>query len=303
MRVAFVGAVESSLIALRTLVASDATPVLVVTIPPEAAARHSDYQNLADPAAAAGAAVHFTRNINDPATLEALKAARPDVTVVVGWSQLCRDEFRAIAPLGALGYHPAPLPRFRGRAVIPWTIITGEAESGSTIFRLAEGVDSGTILAQERFPVAPDETARSLYDKHMQALRLILPLALARAAAGEAGDPQDEEAATYCAKRTPADGLIDWHQPADAVLRLIRGVGDPYPGAFTFDGEEKITIDSARLSAGRGRFIGMPGQVQTCTNTGATVLCGDGAAIEIQAWRNGGGWRPKTHARFNGRCA
>lgn len=300
MRVAFVGAVESSLIALRTLAASDATPVLVLTLPPEAAARHSDYRDLVGPAAAMGAAVHFTRNINDPATLEALRAARPDITVVVGWSQLCRDEFRAIAPLGSLGYHPAPLPRFRGRAVIPWTIITGESESGSTIFRLADGVDSGCILAQERFPVAPGETARSLYDRHMQALRRILPPALARAAAGDAGDPQDEEAATYCAKRTPADGLIDWQQPADAVLRLIRGVGAPYPGAFTFDGEHKVTIDSARLSAGHGRYIGVPGQVQTCTDTGVTVLCGDGAAIEIQAWRNGGGWRPRTHARFNG---
>jgi methionyl-tRNA formyltransferase len=301
MRIAFVGAVESSLVALRTLIRCEMVPVLVVTLPPEAAARHSDFADLAEPAAAAGAGIHFTRNINTPETIEAIKAAQPDICLVVGWSQLCKDEFRNIAPLGALGYHPAPLPRFRGRAVIPWTIISGEAYSGSTIFRLDEGTDSGFILAQERFALAPDETARSLYNKHMQSLQRIIPQALAKAAAGEAGEPQDEDAANYCAKRTPEDGLIDWKQPAEAVLRLIRGVGEPYPGAFTFEGGERIIIDSARLSAERGRFIGVAGQVQTHTREGMTVLCGDGAAIEILAWRNSSGNRPKMHARLANR--
>jgi methionyl-tRNA formyltransferase len=298
MRIAFVGAVESSLVAFRALVESSTPPVLVLTLSPEAAARHSDFADLADPARAVGAAVHFTRNINEPEAVAALRAAVADLTLVVGWSQFCGEEFRGATRLGAVGYHPAPLPRFRGRAVIPWTIIAGATTTGSTIFWLDDGVDSGPILAQEQFPVAPNETARSLYEKHKQALCRLLPQALSRVAAGAPGDLQDEASASYCARRTPADGLIDWHEPAETVLRLIRAVGDPYPGAFTFEGQEKITIDAACPSAAPGRFIGIAGQIQTYTQNGFVVLCGDGAAIEILSWRNANARRPKMHARL-----
>jgi methionyl-tRNA formyltransferase len=296
MRIALVGAVEGSLVAFDALVAAGMAPSLLVTLAVDHSARHSDFVDLTGPARAAGAAVHLTKNINAADTIASIKAERPDLTMVIGWSQICGSEFRAIARLGTIGYHPAPLPRFRGRAVIPWTILANEKETGSTFFWLDEGVDSGPIVSQRLFPVAPDETARSLYEKHKQALFEMTPLVVsAVAGGGNVGTPQDESVASYCAKRRPEDGIIDWNQAADDVLRFIRAVGDPYPGAFTFDAGDKIVIDKARPFARQGRYIGLTGQVQTHTDFGFTVLCGDGSTIEVTSWR---GKKPKIHNRL-----
>lgn len=299
MRIALVGAVEGSRVALDALLGAGFPPALLVTLPLEAGDRHSDFIDLASPARASGIDVHFTRNINATETVLAIQAARIDVTMVVGWSQICRKPFLRAARLGTLGFHPAPLPRFRGRAVIPWTILSGATWSGSTLFWLDEGVDSGAILAQRLFSVAPDETARSLYEKHKRSLAELVPLTVRRIASGDLGAiEQDEAQACYCAKRTPEDGLVDWRQPAEVIERLVRAVGDPYPGAFAFEAARRIRIDAARLHSAPGRHIGLVGQVQSHTADGFTVLCGDGATIEITAFVSDDNRKPKIHAKM-----
>jgi methionyl-tRNA formyltransferase len=296
MRIAFVGAVEGSRVAFDALVEAGMTPSLLVTLAADASTRHSDFVDLSGPARAVGASVHLTKNINAPDTVAWLEQGRPDLTLVIGWSQICRAEFRSVARLGSVGFHPAPLPRFRGRGVIPWTIIANEKETGSTFFRLDEGVDSGPVVLQKLFAVAQDETARSLYEKHKQALREMTPLVVSAIARDNGvGVAQDDSLASYCAKRSADDGSIDWTQTAETILRFVRAVGDPYPGAFTLDEGGKIVVDKARMFAGRGRYIGLIGQVQAHTDGGFAVLCGDGETIEVTSWR---GARPKIHTKL-----
>jgi methionyl-tRNA formyltransferase len=299
MRLIFVGAVEGSRLGFDALVAAGEAPTMVVTLPPEAAERHSDFADLTGPARDLGIPVHHTTNINADATLAAILAHEPDVSAVIGWSQICRAPFRALARIGNLGFHPAPLPRLRGRAVIPWTILLGETSSGSSLFWLDEGVDSGDIVLQRLFDLAPDETARSLYDKHTANLRAMLPEAVRRIRLGERpATPQDHERASYCARRRPEDGLIDWSEPAAAVLRLIRAAGDPYPGAFSYHAGRPLLIDAARPFAPSSRYVGLAGQVQALTARGFLVRCGDGECIEVTAWRLDGGGRPKAHDKL-----
>lgn len=299
MRIVFVGAVESSRIALEALVKAKRAPALVITLPPEAAARHSDFVDIASQARSAGSAVCHVTDINAPATLEAMTAVDPDLTLVVGWSQVCRQPFREIARKGTVGFHPAALPRFRGRGVIPWTILEGEEKTGSTLFWLDDGIDSGPILLQRLFAVAADETARSLYAKHTANLAEMVVEATDLVEADRAGRTvQNHAEASYCAKRTPEDGLIDWRQPAAALLRLIRAVGDPYPGAFTFGRGDRIRIDAAAPVKNSRRFIGLAGQVQAHTEQGFIVLCGDRECIEVLAWDSPSGERPPVHSRL-----
>jgi len=275
-------------------------PNLVVTLPQEASHRHSDFVDLADPARAAGSPIFYTKNINAPETLDALRTEEPDLCLVIGWSQICRQPFREIARLGNVGFHPSALPKLRGRAVIPWTILTNQRETGSTLFWLDEGVDSGAILLQKLFPVAADETARSLHAKHISALELMLPEALSLLKAGTAPRiPQDLRQATYCAKRTADDGLIDWRLPAADVLRLVRACGDPYPGAFTYQGGEKLSIAHAVSLPTSDRYIGLIGQVQCFTDRGFAVRCGDGQCIDVQSWHWRPGGLPKMHSKFD----
>jgi len=300
MRSVFVGAVEGSRVALEGLIAAGAAPGLLITLPKEAAGRHSDFADLGPLAREAGWSVCHSTSINDQPTVETIRNFEPDVCFVIGWSQICHGEFRSIARIGNIGFHPAALPRMRGRAVIPWTILENESETASTLFWLDAGVDSGPILLQENFSVSAAETAASLYQKHMQALRRMIPAMFDLL---QSGNPpkkeQNHELATYCAKRTPSDGLIDWMAPAEDILRLIRAVGEPYPGAFTFSDGCKLIIDAARLEPNGHRYIGLAGQVQALTDAGFIVRCGDGKCIEVTCWRGMAGAPPKRHGRLS----
>lgn len=299
LRVAFVGAVEGSLIGLRALIDAKLPPGLVITLPPEAAKRHSDFADIATPATKAGSRVAFARNINAPETLAVLEEFSPDLCLVIGWSQICGPAFLSAVDHNAIGFHPAPLPRMRGRAVIPWTILMDEKRSGSSLFWLDEGTDSGPIVLQRIFDLADDETARSLYDRHTANLTAMLPEAVRLVADGKAPrQQQDHTLATYCAKRTPEDGRIDWSRPASEILRLIRAVGDPYPDAFTNVSDQVLSIAAAAAYDKSERYVGVAGQLQARSEDALIVRCGDGQCIEISSWTWDGEKPPPMHTVF-----
>jgi methionyl-tRNA formyltransferase len=300
VRIAFVGTVEGSAIAFKALVQAGMPPGLLITLAPEAAARHSDFVDLSPLARSVGSEVVYATNVNGQASIEALRAFRPDLVLVIGWSQICEHVFRSIARIGNIGFHPSPLPRMRGRAVIPWTILLGESVTAASLFWLDDGIDTGPILLQEPIAVTADETARTLYVKQTDALARMLPKAVELVRSGRAPQiEQDDGLATYCAKRTPDDGLIDWHAPADATLRLIRAVSEPYPGAFTTCGGCRLVIEIATLFDDSHRYVGLPGQVQCHTREGFAVRCGDGKCIHVTAWRQDqAAGKPSVHSKL-----
>lgn len=282
MRAVLVGSVESSRVALETLSRLERYPEAVITLHPELSRRHSDYVNLNDAVDSERTQLLYTRDVNDPATVAEVAELAPDVVWVVGWSQVCRQEFLSIARVGTIGYHPSFLPAMRGRAVLPWTILTGASETGGTFFWLDEGVDSGPILLQARIPVAPNETATTLYVKHMEVLKDLVRSAVQHLDAGTAPRMvQDHLRATYCAKRTWRDGLISWDRPSKEVWDLVRASTHPYPGAFTFVDGSRMIIWDAELPP-TNPYIGLPGQVQSLDERGAVVMCGDGKCVLVK---------------------
>ena len=299
MRIVFVGTVEGSKYAFQAVVRAGFVPVLVITLPKMAAHRHSDFVDLTVDAECAGSTVFYATDVNALDTLEAIKSAKPDFCMVFGWSQICHKPFRSIARVGNIGFHPSALPKLRGRAVIPWTILLNLKETGSTIFWLDDAVDSGPILLQKVFPVSPGETARSLYLKHRSMLTSMVPEALTLLQSDAPPQIyQDHQKATYCAKRTLEDGLIDWRLPASEILKLIRAVGDPYPGAFTYQKEKILFIDEAMILPNSNQYVGLVGQVQCYTDGGFAVRCGDGHCIDVRKWRSGSTSMPKLHSKF-----
>ena len=116
LRAVIVGAVESTAVAIRAFEGSGWDLALVVTLPPEKSARHSDYVDLQSDAEAVGARIFHTAQTNHPDTIAAIREARPDYIFVVGWSQICGPEFLNLTPGKVIGYHPAALPPFRGRS-------------------------------------------------------------------------------------------------------------------------------------------------------------------------------------------
>lgn len=287
MKSVFIGAVESSATALRAICAADMGPSLVVTLPLERASAHSDFVDLGPMAGDCGASLLRVPRSDDPALLAALCDLVPDLVMVIGWSQLVGAELRASPRLGVLGFHPAPLPRMRGRAVIPWQILTRQRQGGATLFWIGEGLDDGPIAAQSLFDIDPESiTARELYDRAVAEMAALLPPLLLDIVGGRIPSAaQDHSLASICARRLPEDGRIDWQRPAAEIERLIRAVGAPYPGATTtLDTGAAVTVRKARLNVRQGYFIGIPGQVQQIEDDVVTVMCGDGVCLDLLDW-------------------
>ena len=275
MRIILVGAVDSTEIALEKLIEQGILPVAFFTLPLEKSQRHSDFVHLKPLAEKNGVPVIEVSNINSPEAIDKIRFLQPDYLFVIGWSQICSPELLSIPRIGSIGCHPAPIPENRGRGVIPWTILQHRQDTAMTLFWLDEGVDSGDILLQEYFPVAPDETATTLCEKHNESLRSLFSQAIALLKENKAPrKSQNHNLATYCAKRVPNDGFIDWNLPAREVWTLIRAVTKPYPGAFTFARGQKLTIWDAEY-VGDGPYWGLPGQVQAILDPGVLVQCGD----------------------------
>ena len=93
-----------------------------------------------------------SRNVNDEAVVEAVKAAEIDWLFIIGWSQIAREPILSAPRMGALGIHPTLLPEGRGRAPIPWAILKGLPRTGVSLFKLDQGVDTGPILDQAVVP-------------------------------------------------------------------------------------------------------------------------------------------------------
>jgi methionyl-tRNA formyltransferase len=202
----------------------------------------SDFRDLRPLAQEAGAPFLAFDKVTEPAVSEFLAQHRPDWLFVVGLSQLVPAEIRQFARMGAVGFHPTPLPEGRGRAPVAWTILL-QKQAAASLFFLTDEADAGDLIAQRPVPVLPDDYAADLIDRTNVVLeQMTADLASAFASGQVPRMPQDHSRATYYPRRRPGDGLIDWAKPAEEVYRLVRAVSHPYPGAFTFRAGRKVTI-------------------------------------------------------------
>lgn len=274
LRIALVGAVHSTETALRAIAECGHEPAVVFTLPVEKQGRHSDFVDLGPLAEEVGAPLVRVDDVNAPEAVAALRAADPDLLMVIGWSRLCGAEFRAVARLGTLGYHPTLLPKMRGRAALAWTILLDLKRSGGTLFWMDEGVDSGDVAAQEAFDIPPGTTLPELIELQLQAQARMMPPLFAKLDSGlRPAEPQDHSQATYLAIRRPADGEIDWTQDAETIERLVRAVTRPFPGAFSRLGERDLVVWSARVVR-YPQWHALVGQVFTYEDGIPIVRCG-----------------------------
>ena len=175
-------------------------------------------------------------NINDLENIELLKKIKPDLILVMGWSQLLKEPIIQTAKLGVIGSHPTELPKFRGRAPIPWTILKNLKHSALTFFLIEKGIDDGDILNQKKFKISSNDDSQSLYKKITYLGKTMIIETIQNFQNGNVDKiPQDESKfIEYWPKRTPADGEINWFNTAKEISTLIRATTFPYPGAYTF---------------------------------------------------------------------
>jgi methionyl-tRNA formyltransferase len=215
------------------------------------------------------------QRMNEPALLDAIRAWKPDVFLVVGWYHVIPKSWRELAP--AYGLHASLLPDYSGGAPLVWAMINGETKTGITLFQMDDGVDSGPIAEQAEESIHPDDTIATLYarieDRGLYLLRQALP---ALASGALVLTPQDETKRCIVPQRAPEDGWINWAQEVIAIDRFVRAQTRPYPGAFSTLAGERFTLWAGQVDTESQQES--PGLVQK-VGSGYAVVCGHGRII------------------------
>lgn len=224
--------------------------------------------------------------LKEPEALAWVKRLQPDLLVLAFVTDFVPQSMIDLATYGGINYHPSLLPKYRGGSAMNWAIINGETETGVTIHYIDAGVDTGPILLQERVPIAPDDTVKSLYFEKLYPLGVQMVAAAVRLIReGKARPvPQDEKQASFQPVIKEADVQIDWRQNTQKIYNLIRGA-NPHPGAWTTFRGGKLKIWEARPC----QIEGMPGRVAAVREDGSFVIATADGGILVRRVQYGAG--------------
>lgn len=216
------------------------------------------------------------QKVNDIEKVRWGQSKQPDIIFAVGFSQLLSTTWLEMPTLGCIGFHPTCLPKGRGRAPLAWTILEERCAS-ATFFLMGEGADDGPIFVQKQFSLTTEDDASSVESKINLAIDQALDKWLPELKEGIWNPlPQNEADASWFGKRTPDDGIINWHEPAYKIDRLIKASTHPHPGAFTFWQKQKINIWHSELEENI-HIKGVTGRILVNDkNKGYLVQCGEG---------------------------
>jgi methionyl-tRNA formyltransferase len=281
MRVVFFGTPEFAVASLKAMLRERISVVGVVTQPDKPQGRSRT--TLVPPpvkvvAQAEGLPVlQPTRPVGD-LFLAALRRLEPDLGVVVAYGHLLRREVLELPARGLINVHASILPRYRGAAPIQHAILEGERETGISIMRMEEGLDTGPVLHRVTTPIADDETAGTLSRRLAGLGAGALVEAISLIGAGlERAQAQDDTAATYAPKISREVARLDWTRDPQSLERQVRAF-DPAPGAWTSLDSAPVKLFGATPAVGSGE----PGTVLAATDR-LVIACGSGALAVREA--------------------
>lgn len=223
--------------------------------------------------------------LRSPEGVAAVSEIAPDVIVTAAYGQILPKSVLALPRLGCINVHGSLLPRYRGGAPIQRSIIDGEKVTGVTLMYMAEGLDTGDMIAKVEVPITDEDTAGTMFEKLSEAGSKLLLEWLPRIADGTAGrTPQIDEESTYAPNLSREDEKLDWSQSSRRIFDRVRGL-NPMAGGFTFlDGEVfKVwgcTIPSPSDVELRSEWTEYaPGAVLETGAFGIRVRTGDGSIV------------------------
>jgi len=282
MRLIFMGTPDFAVPTLIELAARGHEIAAVYTRAAKPAGRGMDLQRtpIEREARRFALAVRTPKTLKDDDVQKIFHAHNADAAVVVAYGLILPKPILEATRLGCFNVHASLLPRWRGAAPINRAIMAGDAESGVTIMKMDEGLDTGAMAMAERAAIGADMTAGELHDALS---RVGADLMLRVLAAAERDSlsltPQPANGVTYAEKISKNETRIDWGKSWKQVDDHIRGLS-PFPGAwFEFDGVRVKVLRSIR-----GESAGPPGIL---LDNRLTVACGDGAVQLVQVQRAG----------------
>lgn len=220
-----------------------------------------------------------------PESVAILQELAPDLIVTAAYGQILPKSILDLPVRGCINVHGSLLPRYRGGAPIQRAIIDGEAVTGVTLMYMAEGLDSGDMIAKAEEPITDEDTAGSMFDKLSVLGAELLLSWLPRIADGTAPrTPQPHEEATYAPNLSREDEQLDWHAPSRALFNRIRGL-NPMAGGYTLLHGEVFKVWGALPPRTADQVLPpewlalAPGAVLETGNDGIRIRTDDGSLL------------------------
>lgn len=198
-----------------------------------------------------------------------------DLMIVIAYGLILPKEVLALFKHGCINVHASLLPRWRGAAPIQRAILAGDKQSGVTIMQIDEGLDTGAMWRKSVHDITPQETSNTLHDAlaELGAESLIATMGDIERGTIEP-EPQNNALATYAAKITKEEGLINWQESADQIDRQIRAF-NPWPGAYTYLNGNLLKVWEAELVDAKS-LKALPGTVVAVTQVALEIATSQG---------------------------
>ncbi len=297
LRVVFLGTPQFAVPTLKHLLASRHEVVGVVTQPDRPRGRG---QKVSDSPVKMVALEHGLpliqpEKLRHPDVAATLRSWQPDLGVVAAYGKIIPKEILSLPRLGMINVHASLLPKYRGAAPVHRAVIDGEHETGVTIMRVEEMLDSGPMLAKVTRPIDPNETS-DIVERDLAELGAPLLVSVVdRLSEGEVPEElQDFMVCSYAPKVTKEEGLIDWTLPAIYIHNRVRGLY-PWPHAYTYLNGQRLIV--LRTRAESGTTDAEPGTILDTTGDAIHVTAGHGGRLAIESLQPEGR-RPMTAREF-----
>lgn len=274
MKILFMGTPDFAAETLEAMVNADLDVAGAVSQPDKPKGRGHKLAPTAVKTAAEkhGIKVYQPEKLRNGELMPVLDEIKPELIVVAAYGKILPPYIINYPKYGCINVHASLLPKYRGAAPIQWAIINGERETGVTIMKMDEGLDTGDMLYTVKTDIGEYETAEELFDRLSKLGGEALVEAI-KNIDNITPIPQDDEKHTYAPMISRKTGRIDWTKSAAEISKLICGLNS-WPLAYTTYKGETLKIVTARVTDGRG----VPGTVLSLDKgKGLKVAAGSGA--------------------------
>ena len=214
--------------------------------------------------------------IDEVKLLSLLQNNNTDVCVSVNYSGIISKKVINLFPLGILNAHGGDLPRYRGNACQAWAIINGENKIGLCIHKMIGGeLDSGDIVNKSYLAIDINTKIGEVYywmENEIPKLMLSSINKLSKDSNDVEKQSKNPQDALRTYPRNPDDGIINWNDTAESIIRLINASSEPFSGAFCTYNEEKMIIWRAKIYNDNENYLGVPGQVAEIKSSGDIII-------------------------------
>lgn len=280
MNIVFMGTPEFAVPSLRMLLENGYNVVAVVTQPdrPQGRKKVLTPTPVKEVALEYGLPVLQPQRMRNAEAVAELATYKPDLIVTAAYGQILPIAVLDLPSRGCVNIHGSLLPKYRGGAPIQRSIMNGEAVTGITLMYMAEGLDTGDMIAQVEIAIEEEDTSGTIFEKLSEVGATLLQQQLPNLLEGEVTRiPQNDDEASYSPNLKREDEQINWSRSARDIYNQVRGLV-PFSGAFTIWDAEVFKIWAVRPSSESTSDDSIvPGTVLQLNERGIEVKTGDGS--------------------------